>query len=133
MDEQIINVIDALCEKFGIVIDWTQGNVLPYLQELCTKYIRYEIATSIVWCVLLVFVTTSFYIAANKFHKKVMTLEYQYCESDPIVLYAIVAWICTVILAIISIPVIIMQTLDIITCLAFPEKMIIEFANSLLK
>lgn len=31
VSDQIINVLDALCEKFGLVIDWTSENVVPYL------------------------------------------------------------------------------------------------------
>lgn len=59
MSEEVIKVLDALAEKFGIAIDWTSANVLPYLQQLCGKYVRYEIVTSIVWmligiCLLLV-------------------------------------------------------------------------------
>ena len=48
VSEQIIQVIDALCEKFGIVVDWTSESVIPYLEILCTKLIKYEICTSIV-------------------------------------------------------------------------------------
>ena len=29
VSEQIIQVIDALCEKFGIAIDWTTQNIIP--------------------------------------------------------------------------------------------------------
>ena len=49
MSEEVIKVLDALAEKFGIAIDWTSANVFPYLQQLCGKYVRYEIVTSIVW------------------------------------------------------------------------------------
>lgn len=48
MSEEIIKILDALADKFGIAIDWTSSNVLPYLQQLCTKYVRCEIATSII-------------------------------------------------------------------------------------
>lgn len=49
MSDEVIKVIDALAERFGIVIDWSSENVIPYLQQLCDKYITYEIITSIVW------------------------------------------------------------------------------------
>lgn len=52
MDEQIINVLNNLCDKLGIVVDWTQQNIQPYLQELFEKYVRYEITTSAVWIVV---------------------------------------------------------------------------------
>lgn len=32
MSVEVIKVLDALVEKFGIAIDWTSANVLPYLQ-----------------------------------------------------------------------------------------------------
>lgn len=43
---QIITVLDDLCRRFGLVIDWSQENVIPYLQELAGKYISWEMATS---------------------------------------------------------------------------------------
>lgn len=34
MSEEIIKVIDELGKRFGIVIDWSNQNIIPYLQEL---------------------------------------------------------------------------------------------------
>lgn len=34
MSQEIINVLDNLGEKFGIAIDWSNENILPYLQDL---------------------------------------------------------------------------------------------------
>ena len=51
MSEEIIKVLDALAEKFGLAVDWTSVNVIPYLEQLCGKYVNYEIATSVVWLV----------------------------------------------------------------------------------
>lgn len=31
MSQEIINVLDNLGEKFGIAIDWSNENILPYL------------------------------------------------------------------------------------------------------
>lgn len=47
VSNQIIAVLDAICEKFGIVIDWTASNIMPYLQDLCKRIVTYEIATSV--------------------------------------------------------------------------------------
>lgn len=30
MSEEVIKILDALAEKFGLAIDWTSANVLPY-------------------------------------------------------------------------------------------------------
>ena len=52
MSEEIIKVLDALAEKFGLAVDWTSANVIPYLEQLCGKYVNYEIVTSVVWLIL---------------------------------------------------------------------------------
>lgn len=49
ISSQIIEVINDLCAKFGIVIDWTADNVVPYIEELVGKYISWEVATSKMW------------------------------------------------------------------------------------
>ena len=46
ISDQIIAVINDLCQKFGIAIDWTAENVLPYIEDLCARYIQFEIQTS---------------------------------------------------------------------------------------
>ena len=51
VSEQIIQVLDKLCEKIGFVIDWSATNVLPQIQILCEKYINWEISTSIFWMI----------------------------------------------------------------------------------
>ena len=48
MSEEIIKVFDYLGEKFGIVIDWTQESILPYLKELLGRIVEYNIAMNIV-------------------------------------------------------------------------------------
>ena len=52
MSNEIINVLNALTEKFGIAIDWTSMNIIPYLEQLVNKYINYEITTSIIWIIV---------------------------------------------------------------------------------
>lgn len=41
MSEEIINVIDALCSKFGIAIDWTSANILPQIVYIVDRYSVY--------------------------------------------------------------------------------------------
>ena len=49
MSEEIIKVLDELCKRFGLAIDWTNENVIPYITILCEKLVNYEIVTSIVY------------------------------------------------------------------------------------
>ena len=70
MSEEIIKILDALAEKFGLAIDWTSANVIPYLQQLCGKYITYEIAISIVWMLIgiCLLVVSKYTIEKSKFY-----------------------------------------------------------------
>lgn len=48
MSEEIIKVIDELGKRFGIVIDWSNQNIIPYLQELLKRFICYRNITACV-------------------------------------------------------------------------------------
>lgn len=56
ISNEIIKVLDALCDKFGIAVDWSSENVLPYLNTLVDKCVNYEITTSIYWIFIAVIV-----------------------------------------------------------------------------
>ena len=51
-NNKIIETLSFLFAKFGIVVDWTSENIVPYIQVLCEKYIAWEISSSIVWVVI---------------------------------------------------------------------------------
>lgn len=52
MDNEIISVIDTLCEKFGIAIDWSTENVFPAVQELISRYSKYLFINNIYGIIL---------------------------------------------------------------------------------
>lgn len=64
--EQFITIMDAVCDKFGIVIDWTAQNVVPYMTELGGRVVKYEIATSIIWLVVGCFMLIGLYALYKK-------------------------------------------------------------------
>ena len=45
MSNEIIKVLDNLAQKFGIAIDWTSQNIMPYIENLMSRYIQYNIAS----------------------------------------------------------------------------------------
>lgn len=125
MSEEIIKVLDALAEKFGLAVDWTSANVIPYLEQLCGKYVNYEIATSVVWLLLgiiCLFTAKYGFKLTKNFIKKYEEIKgYNYND-----VWAILSGIVTGVLIIIGIVVPICQIFDIVTCFTFPEKIIIE-------
>ena len=73
VSEQIIQVLDAVCERFGIVVDWSQKNVLPYAQDLMRRIVLFEALTSLMWivvCVVVVFFAIKLIKKVIKLHKE---------------------------------------------------------------
>lgn len=127
ISDQIIAVINNLCQKFGVAIDWSAENVMPYLEDLCARYIQFEIQTSIAWIVCCVVVTllagiiwaisAIVYAQANN-----ETAYVTRCIS------MVVFWIGFAVTIIVSM----CQAYDIIECCNLPEKVIIEYIKGLI-
>lgn len=129
VSEQIINVIDNLCQKFGIAIDWTAENIVPYLETLCGKFIKWEIATSIFWIIFWGLISVIFYFCSRFLWKK--HNEDDRCYSD-YEMPAITLTIITVISIIVFISNIGCQSYDIIEAITFPEKTIYDYVTNLI-
>ena len=43
MNEEIIKVLDYICGKLGLAIDWTAENVMPQVIDIFSRYRIYEI------------------------------------------------------------------------------------------
>lgn len=52
MSNEVIKVLDHICDKFGIAIDWSSSNIIPYLQDLMVRITKYVTYTSIFWLVI---------------------------------------------------------------------------------
>lgn len=51
VSDEIIKVLDNLCEKFGLAIDWSGQNILPYAQELIQRIANLQLAYGIIWVI----------------------------------------------------------------------------------
>lgn len=121
VSSEIIEVLDYLGEKFGIAIDWTNKNVLPYLQTLVDKFIKWEISTSIVWIVIAAFVIVAMIVLINlKGIREINEETYG------------MLWIPIILLIIVSFIVICIEIFDIIECNIFPEKALYDFIKVML-
>jgi predicted permease len=129
VSEQIIEVLNALCEKFGLAIDWTAANVLPYLEVLCGKFINYEIASSIIIIALNLVIWLALLIVTRIFWKRADfdRWEFGFFEGA-----AMIGLGLTIIASIALVVNLCLETYDIITALTFPEKIIFEEVQELL-
>ena len=122
VSSEIIEVLDYLGEKFGIAIDWTSNNVLPYLQTLIDKFIKWEISTSIVWIAIAAFVIVAMIVLINlKGFREINEETYG------------MLWISMIVLITVSFIVICIQIFDIVKCNMFPEKALYDFIKVMLK
>jgi hypothetical protein len=132
ISEQIIQVIDNLCTKFGIAINWTGENVIPYLEVLCKKLITYEIATSAMWILLVWVLFGVSALTLKKMHPWLMKKSNE--SFDEIYEFMdVVLWITTIILGIVMICITCDQAIDIIKCFTFPEMYVFEYVSALMK
>lgn len=129
VSEQIIQVLNALCSKFGIVVDWTNQNVIPYLNTLCGKLVTYEIWTSVAWMAIMGVLSIIFTILVITLRNKIKE-SLRYFGDNP---FAILIIVASIIIWMATIVVIGVQIFDIIKCVSFPELYVFEYVQSLVE
>lgn len=120
VSEEIIKVLDALCSKFGIVIDWSAENVIPFLTQLCGRFVTYEIATSVLWIGLGVVIGIAGYLFLSK-HPRIGVWRYGTEDEDRTTRYMYITFISAIVGLFLFV-----QLHDIVMCVTFPEKFIID-------
>ena len=129
MSDEVIKILDTLTEKFGLAVDWSSSNVLPYFQQLCNKYVRYEITTSIIWIVIgiALLLVGRCLLKKGKYYTEEYKKEKHTDYNEIASLYKVGA----VFIFFIGGLMIIMQIFDIATCITFPEKMIFRYLQNI--
>ena len=131
--QEIINVLNYLGQKFGIAIDWTSENVIPYLQDLGARYIKYEAFTSIAWMVVIPVITIIIAIPLVITHKKANACGWDDNHHFGICCTTVILWILFLFMVFTSICVVCTQVFDIIECYTLPEKVIFEYVKTLMQ
>lgn len=112
LSEEIIKILEYIGKQVGVTIDWTNANIIPYVQELIQRFIRWEISTSVIWIILATVFLSLCLIGTVLIHK--------YCYWDGL------EWVIFAIICITSVVVISVQIFDIVTCNVFPEKVLYD-------
>lgn len=129
MSEEITKVLDALCEKLGIAIDWSAENVWPYVQQIYEHLIRYELFSNILWIVLSILFAASAGVAAKVFVPRAIEDGWDNeWSSVPAILSIIV--LCISLLMLLSGAC--TWSHQIVTCCVFPEKILIDYIRPML-
>ena len=120
ISEYIIQVLDDLCRRFGVVIDWSKETIAPYLEELATKFITFEIKTSWFWIISATVVAILIWV---------MFMIFNHVDPDDCgVIFGVIAVLTTIAFILI----VGIQVYDIITCETLPEKILLREIRELL-
>ena len=126
MNKEILEALNQLTDKFGIAVDWSNQNALPYLRDLMGRLVRYEIITSVVGLIVgaLFVLSAIWWLKFIKYARKKYEDEGVFSEWDYAATAATFAMIIIVLLGII---IVICQINDIIQCVVLPEGIILKY------
>lgn len=133
MGNEVIKVLNHLGDQFGVVIDWSSANVMPYLNDLMTRMIKYGMYINIYHIIYAIFITALFIIVTIVLYKIAYKMilkseeNEEYVNSAKILSTAFaISLVATVIVALIEIGNIKDHIADIIELNTVPEKYVIE-------
>ena len=66
MSYEIQKILDDLARRFGVMIDWTEEHVLPYMLDLFERIVLYERIMAIAVVVIILAITTGGIVAFKK-------------------------------------------------------------------
>ena len=120
---EIEKALDQLAEKFGIVVDWPQENIYPYIQDILQRYRTISIVQDAVTIVLFVLGA----ILATRVLKYIFKQDRKYiisADADDFISAIIIA-VCIMLLVIFA-PVIIVNVYDITRWIFVPETQFVK-------
>lgn len=111
--KEVIELFDYIGNKIGITIDWTSRNVIPYLQDLCDRFMKYNICCySIGTIISLIVIWICIKTWKKSFEEGWFPLNIVFgCAAIPCFIYAIV---------------------EIFQCIFIPELQIYEYLQKFL-
>lgn len=133
MGDEVIKVLNHLGDQFGVAIDWSSANVMPYLNDLMTRMIKYGIYINIYHIIYAIFITALFIIVTIVLYKIAYKMilnseeNKEYVNPAKILSTAFaISLVTTVIVALIEVGNIKDCIADIIELNTVPEKYVIE-------
>lgn len=133
MGNEVIKVLNHLGDQFGVAIDWSSANVMPYLNDLMSRMIKYGIYINIYHIIYAIFITAVFIIVTIVLYKIACKMILRSEENEEHINSAkilstafVISLVTTVIVTLIEIGNIKDCIADIIELNTVPEKYVIE-------
>ncbi len=129
MSEEIIKVLDNLGQKLGIAIDWSNQNIMPYLQELLGRFITLKNAEAITWIIISLIVMTLSIVSIILAKKWVKKNKYDSCDDEYMI--AVIVYIVTISLSAIFLIILLCNLLGLLQNIFVPELSIIDYIRNI--
>lgn len=124
-ENQVVEIINTLADKFGIVIDWSNKNVLPYVQELIHRFAMYNIIKGILELVLSIIISIISSSIVKKAYKRLLDYESEDKEFDDLL---VIVFGILFISFIIFIP---FEVKEILKSILLPELSFLEYIREI--
>ncbi len=131
MSEEIIKVLDELGKRFGIVIDWSNQNIIPYLQELLKRFICYRNITACVWITISIAITIGGVVMLEFLNKWIKSDNYNRDNFNDDEALAAVGYIFSICIIALGIGLIIGNILGIAKNIYMPEMVVYEYIKNI--
>ena len=128
VSDEIIKVLDDLGRRFGIAIDWTNSNMVPYLHQLGQRIVNYKLGISVFYLIIgiLVMIVS---IKAIKF------IIHMCSDDDDITVNLLTMFIAplSIVAGVIAFIFVCDCIENIIACMTLPEKVILQQCMDIMK
>ena len=132
---EVITLIDELAKRFGVVIDWTAENVMPYIQDLGSRFISYTLITTILSLSIKLIVLFAGIFIVYKCGKWIIAHEEDPMTDSVAITMAIIT-VMGIVLTVIAFLVLMFtgwaNIKTIVACNYIPETIIVDYLKTLL-
>lgn len=127
-----IAVVDELGKKFGLMVDWSQQNVQPYVQELMGRIIKYEMFKGILGIIIAMLI-----LASVGFCIKLIVRDYKNKveryggESYRIDMFDYIPSLLLILPMLIGFLILIGSLISLVKCITVPELVFLQMLQNL--
>ena len=141
---QVIEILNEICNKLGIAVDWTSENILPQVKIVCEKLVKYFIVQRSIMCgfgFLFVCVGITYGIFLLKQFLQCRTTKkdnflfeyYNHWGSTYLQSYALIITVIAIVMGLTGIILLGLGLPQLIKWLTVPEIAIIEYLTDMIK
>lgn len=132
LNKELTDTLGYLIDKFNLTLEVSGEQIKEFSTQLANKIIRWEILGSSFMLILhLILALLLFKVVTKKFKNITIKniIELEKIKDDKEIIKIFMKIVCYIVLFALAL-IIMMELGDIILCIAFPEKIILEFISN---